>query len=254
MSTDNVPGIQGVISFEIDDTKWAQLQALLGKNLSRALQKTGQAMAIQILQDIKTSLIPGASPHAPIDRGIFRASWKSRGALAYAGGGGYADTSVGLTIYSTAPHAPFIEYGVRAGNVKVGKKMIDALTEWALRKGLVDKKGLKAKANVLGTANAAKMIEEMAAQMFKHGVDAASKPNMKKLGATFKMHRNAFVAQTTKNLINSEARGTAFAIAHAMQKRGIFGDGMHILAKAIARIKPNIAVMVGKAVAEVFPP
>ena len=42
----------------------------------------------------------------------------------------------GAVVENLEPHAVFIEYGVKAGSVKPGKQMIEALTGWVLRKGL----------------------------------------------------------------------------------------------------------------------
>lgn len=43
-----------------------------------------------------------------------------------------------VAILNPEAHAAFIEYGVRAENVKIGAAMIRALTEWALRKGIAE--------------------------------------------------------------------------------------------------------------------
>lgn len=120
------------ITIEIDQAEWVNLENMLGKGLDRALKVAGKDIALRVLRDIKTSIIPGCTPYAPVDRGIYKASWKTRGVLSFGGGG------EGLTIYSDAPHAAHIEYGVRAANVRPGKKMIAALTEWVVRKGIAD--------------------------------------------------------------------------------------------------------------------
>lgn len=74
--------------------------------------------------EIVTFIIPARSPQ-PVDRGLFRAGWKS------------LPTNDGCTIENMEPHAIFIEHGVK--NIRVGRKMIDALAEWAVRKGITDK-------------------------------------------------------------------------------------------------------------------
>jgi hypothetical protein len=78
---------------------------------------------------IVSSIIPSRSPQ-PVDRGIYRAGW---GAASVRRVG---NKSVELT--NSEPHAVFIEEGVRAQNVKIGRKMIQALSEWALRKGIAE--------------------------------------------------------------------------------------------------------------------
>jgi len=53
-----------------------------------------------------------------------------------AGAAAVAGAVVFVEIYNTAPHAPFIEYGVRAANVKPGTAMITALVKWVKRHGM----------------------------------------------------------------------------------------------------------------------
>lgn len=79
--------------------------------------------ALRSVQTIKTSIVPSLSPQ-PVDRGLYRAGWHA------------FQTSDGATIENAEPHAAFVEYGVRAANVKPGPAMIRALTEWVERKRL----------------------------------------------------------------------------------------------------------------------
>lgn len=120
---------------------------------------------------IVSEIIPAESP-PPVDIGTYKAGWEQRP----------EKIEHGWMIKNTAPHAPIIENGARASRIKIGRAMIDALTEWVVRKGLV--------------------------------------PKAKKSGAL------------------SEASGIAWAIAKAMQKRGIFnrdGKGLRIAEKATKR-------------------
>lgn len=78
------------------------------------------------VQILVTQIIPSRSPQ-PVDRGVYRAGWKTERVN--------ADT---VAIMNPEPHAVFIEYGVRGENVKIGRAMIQALTEWVIRKGLGD--------------------------------------------------------------------------------------------------------------------
>jgi hypothetical protein len=208
--------LAGEITFEMDSDTWGTLQATLGKGLEKALAKAGVSLAMSVLEDIQTSIIPGSTPHVPVDRGIYRASWKSKGKLS-------GDAGDGLMIYSSAPHAPFIEDGVRAENVKPGRAMIDALTEWVIRKGMVDKQSAKSRAKA-----------------FTAHTDTKGVP------------KAAFAKTMTKNLVAQEARGIAFAIAHAMKSKGIFHGGLHVLAKAIDNVRPKVGDFITKAVEEVF--
>lgn len=91
--------------------------------IARAAKAGLFSAALRGVQDIVTRIVPSRSPQ-PIDRAIFNASWRA------------VQTSEGAAIENTAPHAPYIEFGVKAENVKAGRKMIDALTEWVIRKGI----------------------------------------------------------------------------------------------------------------------
>ena len=82
-----------------------------------------RSAALRCVQIIVTEIIPSRSPQ-PVDRGVFRAGWRSE------------TLEDGATIENNEPHAVFIEEGVRGANVKIGKKMLEALAEWALRKKL----------------------------------------------------------------------------------------------------------------------
>lgn len=83
-----------------------------------------QSAAARGVQDIITRIIPSRTPQ-PVDRGVYRSGWR------------FYPAPDGAVIECFEPHAILIEDGVRAGNVKIGKKMIDALAEWVQRKGIV---------------------------------------------------------------------------------------------------------------------
>lgn len=74
---------------------------------------------------IVSEIIPSRFPQ-PRDRGIYRAGWQVE------------KIPEGAAVFNNEVHAVFIEHGVRAENVKIGKAMITALSEWASRKGLAD--------------------------------------------------------------------------------------------------------------------
>lgn len=82
-----------------------------------------QSAALRLVQRIQTEIIPSVTPQ-PVDRGLFRAGWR------------FTFMPDGALILNVEPHAPFIEFGVRSANVKIGRKMIAALTEWVVRKRL----------------------------------------------------------------------------------------------------------------------
>lgn len=75
------------------------------------------------VQTIQTIIIPSRQP-APVDRGIYRAGWR------------FVGTSSGAEIFNDDPTAVFVEDGVRGENVKPGRAMVDALTQWVIRKGI----------------------------------------------------------------------------------------------------------------------
>ncbi len=70
-----------------------------------------------------TNLIPAQQP-PPVDKGLYRAAWNVQ------------ELPDGALLHNDELHALFVEYGVRAEHVKIGRAMIEALTEWALRKGI----------------------------------------------------------------------------------------------------------------------
>lgn len=82
-----------------------------------------QSAAMKGVQMIQTEIIPSVTPQ-PVDRGLFRAGWR------------FTFMPDGALILNVEPHAPFIEFGVRNYNVKIGRAMIAALTEWVVRKKL----------------------------------------------------------------------------------------------------------------------
>jgi hypothetical protein len=114
--------------------------------------------ALRAVQVVVTQIIPSRTPQ-PVDRAVYRAGWRP------------VMRPDGADVENLEPHAVFIEEGVRGPNVKVGKAMIDALTEWVVRKRIAAR---------------------------------------------------------------ADARGVAWAIAKAMQKRGIFGErGLGILRELV---------------------
>lgn len=105
----------------------AAIQALTGKLRKRAglaLYSAG-LRGVQVLQ---TRLIPAAVPQ-PSDRGLYKAGWRCEPHRA-------GDTVDGCDIFNVEAHAALIEKGVRGANVKPGRLMINALAQWARRKGL----------------------------------------------------------------------------------------------------------------------
>jgi|SRR5882672_2330197 len=96
---------------------------LEGKRRKAALRGL-LAAAHRVVGVIVTEIIP-REPRVPVDRGVYRAGWRARA------------VENGALVYNATPHAGIIEDGARAENIKIGKRMIDALAEWVVRKGLV---------------------------------------------------------------------------------------------------------------------
>lgn len=106
----------------------------LGKFLSAKVQEKARlgaySAALRLLAHIKAVVIP-ATPtevpgaHEPVDRGLYKSAWE------------ITRTAEGADVYNPLPHAPIIEWGARNTNIKIGARMIDELSQWVLRKGLI---------------------------------------------------------------------------------------------------------------------
>ncbi len=96
---------------------------LMGKQVRVAAMRGLYSAAVRAVAHIQTVVIP-SEPRVPVDRGLYRAGWR---AVRIPGG---------AMVTNTVPHAVIIEYGVKAANVRAGRKMLDALTDWVRRKGL----------------------------------------------------------------------------------------------------------------------
>ena len=90
------------------------------------------ATAARLVSHIQNVVIPQTKPQ-PVDRGVYRAGWR------------FAEDGDGAVVYNATPQAPLIEYGVRAGNVKIGGA-IKPLTEWVKRKLRPTAKAISARA------------------------------------------------------------------------------------------------------------
>lgn len=103
----------------------------LPERITEELNKALVKSAMRGVQMIVSRIIPSRSPQ-PVDRGVYRAGWHWRKMATN------TSSSISAFIENNEKHAQFIEYGVRAENVKVGRQMIDALTEWVIRKGIAE--------------------------------------------------------------------------------------------------------------------
>lgn len=110
---------------DIPLSKAAEHFGAMPEKIAKAAHRGLVLAANRSVAQIVTVIIPSRSPQ-PVDRGVFRAGWR------------YEERAQGrVFILNLEPHAAHIEHGVRGENVKIGRAMIQALSEWAIRKGIV---------------------------------------------------------------------------------------------------------------------
>lgn len=95
--------------------KWLQTRS------ESAVQNALYGTAMAIVSKILNEIIP-AEPRQPVDVGTYRAGWK------------FKKIPKGAMVYNSVPHAILIEKGVRAANVKPGRAMREAITQWLIFK------------------------------------------------------------------------------------------------------------------------
>jgi hypothetical protein len=106
--------------FRLEDAG-VKIQAFFNTKVRTAAIKGLQSAAVEMHRDIVSSYIPASGLQR--FRGIYAGSWKTK------------MLPDGAIVFSTAPHAPIIEYGRRAG-APIGRKMIDELAHWVKVHGL----------------------------------------------------------------------------------------------------------------------
>jgi hypothetical protein len=106
-----------------DLSQYDELQKWLEEGMEDGVKEGLLSAGYRLLGVIVNEIIP-AEKQPPIFDGAYRAAWKVE------------PTDQGADVYNDMPYAGVIEEGARAENVKPGRAMIDALTEWARRKGL----------------------------------------------------------------------------------------------------------------------
>jgi hypothetical protein len=107
--------------FDISQHK--EIKRWIDSGAARAARRASLATAMRLVNHIQTVLIPGENPPPVFDR-HYASGWRAE------------PTAQGADVFNTMPYASVIERGARAENIKIGRKMIDALTEWVRRKGL----------------------------------------------------------------------------------------------------------------------
>lgn len=140
--------------FDITESS-EEFAVFIEDSLKQAARRAILGACLRVVQKISTEVIP-AEPKPPIDRRVYAAGWRAKA------------IPNGALIQNTVPYSSVIERGAKAENIKVGKKMIDALTEWVMRKGLVGA-GKGAAAND-ARAEARKIAWAIAMSMKKRGI------------------------------------------------------------------------------------
>lgn len=115
------------VSFNIPEELPA-FHGWLSDAIKNGVRKGALSAAERLVEIITTEIIPDGNP-PPVFMGAYRAAWHAE------------PTPEGADVVNTIPYAPIIEYGARGENIKISKPMLDALTEWVVRKGLVGKPG-----------------------------------------------------------------------------------------------------------------
>lgn len=98
---------------------------ILAKAIREGAKKGLYSAALRMVNEIQTRVIPQLMP-SPVDRSVYKAGWRAE------------ETDDGALYENTVRHAGFVEDGVKADSVKVGRKMIEGLAEWAGRHGSAD--------------------------------------------------------------------------------------------------------------------
>lgn len=106
-----------------DISEGAEIAKHLEDGAKRGVRKGLLSAGYRLLEVVTAEIIPAEKP-PPIFDGAYRAAWRVE------------ETPRSVDLVNDMPYAPVIEEGARAANVKIGRDMIDALAEWARRKGL----------------------------------------------------------------------------------------------------------------------
>lgn len=146
-------------TFRLDEVEGRYLNQLSATMRDAAMRGLHSA-ALRTVQHIQIEIIPSITPE-PVGRGAYKAGWHVE------------PLPNGYVVVNNLLQAVFIEHGVRAENVKIGRKLIDALTEWVRMKGI----GATVKTTKGGLKKVVKATQEEA-----RGIAWAIAKNMKKVG------------------------------------------------------------------------
>lgn len=108
-------------SFKLED--YEKVAEWLDKGMGDGVRRGLLSAGYRLLGVIQNEILPQEKP-PPVHTGAYRAAWR------------VAPTEEGAEVTNDMPYASIIDGGARAENIKPGRKMIDALAEWARLKGL----------------------------------------------------------------------------------------------------------------------
>jgi hypothetical protein len=97
----------------------------VAKDLRKIARDCALTACARGAEELQVKIIPSLKPHPPINRRLYLNSWR------------YEFTKNGARLFNREKVAPLIEFGVRAENVKIGRAMIAALSEWVAMKNLL---------------------------------------------------------------------------------------------------------------------
>jgi Bacteriophage HK97-gp10, putative tail-component len=177
------------VKFDISEAE--EVARYLGFSIDAVAKRAILATANRVVQHITTQIIPNTSPQ-PVDRGAFRAGWKAK------------KDPDGAEVRNTLPYASIIEYGARAENIKIGRKMIEALAAWVRRKGIGGSKTASGRVRRPSVEEATSIAWAIAKTMQKKGIFNGGK-GLRVLERALVIVQNAF-AQELKTELEREYR------------------------------------------------
>lgn len=129
----------------------------LDKKMREAAERGLLSAAVRLQGHVVNVVIP-AEKRIPVDRGVYRAGWRVR------------RIPGGALLYNAVPYASIVEHGARASNIKIGRKMIEALTEWVRRKGIGGGTAKSGRPRKLSLDDARPIAWAIATSMKKRGI------------------------------------------------------------------------------------
>ena len=110
-------------TFDISQTD--EIAEFVGRHLKAAVSRGLMSAAFRLIGIMQNEIIPAEDP-PPILSRHYAGGWIPE-----------VQDNGDVHIKNTMPYASVIEWGARAENIKPGRAMIDALTEWVITKGIV---------------------------------------------------------------------------------------------------------------------